>query len=180
MHGRFGRLDHVIQVLQWALTESVEEEYRHEVIVSPVTDARAFWEIVGRAPRIYQARLRFVSPNFLDTPGEFRKLLRRWKRLFNQTEAEVDLKNEEGRLLLPGDLLNDPIEYIAAGEGDWKLTVEEGGQRRSMSSRDSSESLLLPISRASHPQDEIEQAEGKGQTLVEALLDRLRQLHDKS
>ena len=179
MHGRFGRLDHVIQVLQLALTELVETEYRHEVIVSPVTDARAFWEIVERAPRIYQARLRFVSPNFLDTPGEFRELLRRWKQLFNQTEAEVDLRNDEGRLSLPNDLLNEPIDYIAAGEGDWKLAVEEEGQRRTMSSRDSSETLLLPVPRASDPQNEIEQAEAKGQSLVDALLTRLRELDDK-
>lgn len=170
MHGRFGRLDHVIQVLQAAFTESVEKEYRHEVIVSPVTDPRAFWQIVGRAQRLFRVHLRFVSPNFFDTPGQFREVLRRWKYLFNQTAAEIDLRNDEGRLSLPDELLDEPIEYIAAGEGDWKLTVEEGGQRRSMSSTDLSESLSLRIPRASHPRDEIEQAEGKERRLVDALL----------
>ena len=170
MHGRFGRLDHVIQVLQAALAKWVEEEHRHEVIVSPVTDARAFWQIVGRAHRIYQARLRFVSPNFLDTPSQFREILRRWKGHFNQTAAEIDLRNDEGKLSLPDNLLNEPVKYIAAGEGDWKLTVEEAGQRRSVSSRDSSESLSLRIPRASHSPDEIEQAVGKERMLVDALL----------
>ena len=175
MNGRFGRLDHVIHVLHAVLSAPVEEEYRNEVIVSPVTDAQAFWQIVGRADRIYQARLRFVSPNFLDTPGEFKDILRRWKDFFNQTAAEVDLRNDEGELSLPNDLLDEPIDYIAAGEGDWTLTVEEGGQRRLMSSRDSSESLRLRIPRASHSHDEIEQAEGKERMLVQALLDRIGQ-----
>lgn len=175
MHGQFGTLDNVIAVLQSALTESVERKYRHEVIISPVTEARAFWEIVERAPRIYLASLRFVSPNFLDTPSEFRKLLRRWKSLFNQTEAGVDLRNEEGRLSLPEDLLTEPIDYIAAGEGDWKLTVEEGGERRSMSSRDSSETLRLAISRASHHQDGIDQGESEGIELIHALRKRIQE-----
>ena len=178
MHGRFGRLDNVIQVLQAALTKRVEEAHRHKVIVSPVTDARAFWQIVGRAHRIYQARLRFVSPNFVDTPGQFRELLRRWQRHFNQTTAEIDLRNDEGKLSLPDDLLNEPIEYIAAGEGDWKLNVEEAGRRRSVSSKDSSESLSLRIPRASHPQDETEQSVGKGRMLVNALLTLLGRRRD--
>ena len=178
MHSRFGRLDHVIQVLQTALTESVEREHRHEVIVSPVTDARAFWEIVERAPRIFRARLRFVSPNFLDTPGQFRELLGRWRNLFNQTEAEVNLNNDEGNLSLPTQVLREPIEYIAAGEGDWKLTVEDEGQRRSMSSKDSSESLRLRFPRASHPQDEIEQAESMASRLADALSKLLGQRRD--
>ena len=58
MHGRFGQLNNVIQVLQKALTESVEGEYRHEVIVSPVTDARAFW---GGSSSGHLAFIRHVS-----------------------------------------------------------------------------------------------------------------------
>lgn len=178
MHGRFGQLNNVIQVLQTALTESVERDYRHEVIISPVTDARAFWEIVERTPSIYKARLRFVSPNFLDTPGQFRQELSGWRRLFNQTEAELNLSNDEGKLLLPPDYLSEPIEYIAAGEGDWALTVEEAGQRRTRSSRDSSESLRLPIPRASDPQDEIDEAAGTKRRLIDALLKLLGQRRD--
>lgn len=178
MHGRFGRLGHVVQILQQVLTESVEEAYRHEVIVSPVTDARAFWEIVERASHVYRARLHFVSPNFLDTPGEFRELLKQWKRLFNQTEAGIELRNDDGKLLLPDALLKEPVEYIAAGEGDWKLSVEEAGQRHSISSMDSSESLHLPIPRASRYEDEIAQTGGLGQTLVEAVRELLRRRHD--
>ena len=175
MHNRFGQLDHVVHVLTAALTESVGDEYRHEVIVSPVTDARAFWKVVERSQRIYQVRLRFVSPNFFDTPGQFRDALRRWKRLFNQSAAAVDLRNDEGRLSLPTELLNEPITYIAAGEGDWSLTVDENGERRSVSSRDSSESLSLHIPRASHSRQEIEQAEDKERKLVDALLTLLGQ-----
>ncbi len=178
MHGRFGQLNNVIQVVQTALTESVEREYRHEVVVSPVTDARAFWEIVERAPSIYKARLRFVSPNFLDTPGQFREELSGWRRLFNQTEAELNLSNDEGKLLLPTEYLSEPIDYIAAGEGDWTLTVDEEGQRRSRSSRDSSESLRLSIPRASHHHDELEKSVGKGRRLVDALLKLLGRTRD--
>ena len=174
MNSYFGSLQHVIHVLHAVLTAPVEEKYRNEVTVSPVTDPQAFWQIVARADRIYQASLRFVSPNFLDTPGEFREILSRWKGFFNQTAAIVDLKNDEGELSLPNHLLEEPIEYIAAGEGEWKLIVEERGQKRSMSSKESSESLQLPIPRASHSPDEIEKAEGKERMLVQALLDRIR------
>ncbi len=178
IHNRFGQVDHVVRVLQQSLTESVGEEYRHEIIVSPVTDARTFWEIIERSPRIYRARLRFVSPNFIDTRGQFSNELRRWKRLFNQTEAVLDLRNDDGQLSLPTDRLKEPVKYIAAGEGDWKLTVEDAGQRRSKSSSDSSESLRLRFPRASHPQDASRPADAIGRVLVDAFLRLLGQRRD--
>jgi hypothetical protein len=176
MNPRFGGLEHVLQVLQHGLTAPIQHAYRHEILISAVTDARAFWDIVHEANRIFRVSLKFVSPNFLNTPRRARELLQSWKEIYNQTEANIDLKNEEGELRVPEDDLTEPVEYISAGEGSWTLEVGTADRptRQVFTSRDGTETFQVNIPRASRPADELEAAPQKERTLIERLMEVLR------
>ena len=169
---RFGKLDHVVQVLQTGLAEVVENEYLHDIVVSPVTDPRRFWEIVAEYPLIYRATFRFVSPNFLNTPRRVRELLSGWQELYNQTVANIELRNDEGALQVPEADLGDAVEYIASGEGAWGLEVAEDPTQahRAFSSADSTETFFVEIPRASHSAEDLEKVPANERTLLAKLI----------
>jgi hypothetical protein len=180
INSRFGDLDHVVAVLQAGFAEPIERAYRHEVVVSSVTDPRKFWEIVEDYERVYRVSLRMVSPNFLNSPARVRRLLGRWKDMYNQTLTDIELKNEEGELHVTPENLAGPIDYIAIGEGDWSVEVAEanGEARRVFSSKDETETFSVEIPRASRPAEELEAATHKESILLTRLLALLQRRNE--
>lgn len=182
INSRFGRLHHVMQVLQAGLQETIDNEYLHDVVVSPVTDSRRFWEIVEEYPLIYRASFKFVSPNFLNTPRRVRELLAGWQDVYNQMEAVVELRNDQGALRVPPEDVGDAVDYIASGEGAWGLEVAEDPTqaRRSFSSADSTETFYVEIPKASQSADELDKVPAQKSTLRSRILEVLKRPDETS
>jgi hypothetical protein len=170
VNSKFGRLDHVIAVMQSGLGPGIEERYRHEILIAPVTDSRRFWDIVTAHKYLYEIKLHFLSPNIFGAPASAREALEQWRRVFNQTETMIGLKNKEGSLRADEASLREPVQYIADGEGDWRVTAARAldAPRRSFSSKQMIEQFDVEIPRASEPiEDRTEAA-----SITRRLLDR--------
>src|SRR5690606_2355309 len=115
-----------------------------------------------------------VSPNFQNSPARFRRLLDRYRNMFNQTQLYVELKNEEGELRVTPDNLAGAIDYVSIGEGAWSVEVGADDTERVFSSRDATETFSVEIPRASGSAEELEAAPEKEQTLLERLIEVLR------
>jgi hypothetical protein len=176
VNNQFGNLFHVARVLESGLNPEISTQYRQEIVISPVTDARRFWDVVNRYDRVYRIRLHFVSPNILGTPESARDALDAWKEIFNQTDTVIDLTNREGELKPSERVLSDAVEYIAQGEGDWKVTVgdSETSTKVSFSSRDEVEGFESDVQRASALSEPSRATPEVAQSLVNRMMAVIR------
>lgn len=179
LNSRFGRLDHVQSVIGAGLSRGVADVYKHDVVVSPVTNPKRFWDVVQSYKCIYRISLHFVSPNIFNTPASARETIESWQQVFNQTEANIVLKNDHGELVAEEEALADPIEYISEGEGDWRVTVanSQDEPRVTFSSTDDIEGFELEIPRAAASVEQIAATPEVEQSLLNRLLAVISRRH---
>lgn len=143
---RFGTPEQTARAIQAGLTEKVLAHYNHRVYVKGRTREAVFWEIVNNRQRVYSLELKLVSPNILDTNRTARDALEALSDLFDQDEIAIKLKNEAGSLEIPREPIRDYVDYIAQGEGSWKLTTEgDRGGKKTHSSSENFETFDLPV-----------------------------------
>lgn len=86
-----------------------------------------FWEIVERAEQIYSLKLNLKSPNIFGARYKANEFLKEQREYYNNTEMNVELKNDEGNLTLLRENLEDFIKYISAGGGRYLILLKEKG-----------------------------------------------------
>jgi len=65
--------------------------------------------------------------------------------VFGQEEIDIILKNESGDLKIPEEPTSNYLDYIAEGEGSWKLVTEgDRGGKKSYSSTENMDTVSLP------------------------------------
>jgi len=142
---RFGTPDQIAKSIQAALNEPVLSVYNHRVFVEGKTEPGIFWSIVGSKNKIYRLELKLISPNILDTNERARDALKSLKEIFDQEEIDIALKNEAGELKVPQEPVSNYLDYIAEGEGSWKIVTEgERGGKKSHSSSENIDTISLP------------------------------------
>lgn len=127
----FGDVKHTCKVLQHLFSELVVPIYGHTVLVEPVLEKNAFWNIVESSEKIYAIRLKLISPNIFGANAETRKALDELAGTFNQQEVSVSLSNSKGELKANREKLAGALEYIEDGEGEWSIRARGPGERRS-------------------------------------------------
>jgi hypothetical protein len=142
---KFGKPEQTVKALQYAFTEPVLSIFNHRVFVEGKTAAGIFWDIVNTKRKIYSLTFNLISPNILDTNLKAREALEVLKEIFGQDETDISLKNESGELKVPEIPTQNYLEYIAEGEGRWKLVTEgNNGGKKTYSSVENIDTLSLP------------------------------------
>src|SRR3546814_10051544 len=91
-----------------------------------------------------------MSPNILETNQKARDALAKLNELFAQDAVSIVLENESGELSVPKNPVEDYVDYIAEGEGRWRVTTEGAhGGKKTHSSLEVVETIELPVDRKS-------------------------------
>jgi len=88
--------------------------------IEEITYENTFWDYVDKSTEIYNLNLHLNSPNLFEGKLKAEDLLKKLKGFFNNTETDINLENEEGKLTLKKDILKSFIKYIAGGGGKWR------------------------------------------------------------
>jgi len=142
---RFGTPEQIETALQAGLLKDISDIYNCKVFVKGRTKKHLFWNLVRESTDIYSLELKLISPNILDANMRARKALEDLKKIFEQDEIDITLKNEGGKLAVPEEPVADYISYISQGEGSWKITSRKhSGRKKTYSSFQNTDTLELP------------------------------------
>jgi len=134
---KFGSPEQISKSLQVAFNEPILSIYNYRIFVEGKSEPDVFWSIIGSKQKIYRLEFRLISPNILETDKKARDALEALKNIFEQEEIDITLKNESGDLKVPKKPIANYLDYIAEGEGSWKLVTEGNrGGKKSHSSKD--------------------------------------------
>lgn len=142
---RYGSSEHIARSLQFAFTDPILSIYNHRIFVEGKSEPDTFWNIIESKSKIYKLEINLISPNILDTNQKARDALVSLKEIFEQDEIDITLKNESGDLKVPDQPMSNYLEYIAEGEGSWKVVTEgDRGGKKSHSSSENIDTITLP------------------------------------
>lgn len=154
------------ECLPRGLAKPIFEEFNCRVFVKGRTKEHHFWRIINGSENVYKLNLKLISPNILEANKKVRKALEDLKNIFVQDEIDLTLKNDAGNLEVPEDPIADYINYIAEGEGSWKVTSKLDGKRKcTYSSFENIDTFELPVS-AKPEIEAIEPSEGEKEAQI--------------
>lgn len=143
---RFGNEDQIGRALQAGLRAHILSVYNYRIFVEPKTHAEWFWQVVKEHKQIFKIQLTLISPNILETNRKARDALSALENVFNQDEVTITLENEAGEIKVPQNPTSDYLDYIAEGEGSWRVTTEgPNGRKKTYSSAQRTEVIDLPV-----------------------------------
>ncbi len=142
----FGTEQQIVRSIETGLRGPVLAKYNHRVFVEAKTQKEDFWRIVENHEKIYRLELKLISPNIMDTNRKASEALDALKKLYKQEEVSVTLENKSGLLEIPRKPVEDYVDYIAEGEGNWGLVTEgERGGKKKYRSENCAMSLDFPV-----------------------------------
>ena len=97
-----------------------------EVLFEEITDSSTFWNFVSDADGVYDLTLTLNSPNLFGGFSDTNEMLKAVKKTYNNNQTTIRLSSKTPtlrNLTQQNTLLNDAIDYAAAGGGEWALTV---------------------------------------------------------
>jgi hypothetical protein len=133
---KFGPIGQLLSVMTKGLNEIIPITYNCQAFVKGKTSKNKFWELVSESQNIYCLELKLLSTNLFDANVSASESLDALKALFAQDALTISLKNELGHLKVPKKHIDNYIDYIAEGEGEWKLVRDLNGRKRAFSSND--------------------------------------------
>ncbi len=80
-----------------------------------ITNEHIFWDYIQESESIFEVDLRMKSPNLFGGRLEVSSLLKQINFTFNNTESTLKLKNEQGKLKIDKENLDDAVKYITGG-----------------------------------------------------------------
>jgi hypothetical protein len=129
-NAEIGRIEQVKNILTAGLRPYVRRTYEYAVVVEPLTDPAAFWDVVETNELLHAVEVNLVSPNILDTNRAARESLAALKEVFGQDEVTVKLASHSGTLRPARRFLDSVLEYIGNGEGWWRVAARAAPGRR--------------------------------------------------
>lgn len=102
----------------------------------PLVRPESFWQEIERSEGVFAVKFKLKSPNFFGASSEANEALRELRGVFNNTETDIVLKNEQGKLTLPHDVLDTYRDYADKGGGSWSLTIKRGKRKKRIKSED--------------------------------------------
>lgn len=96
-----------------------------------------FWTLV-QDPDTKVCSVRFImtAPNFFGATAAAEDSLRAMSDVFNNTQTDIKLSNEAGKLKVPENEVGKYTEYCDRGGGCWEVTVIRGAERKNYKSTD--------------------------------------------
>jgi len=86
-----------------------------------VIENSAFWDSVRSAKSLYSVKFKMRSPNLFGAANKANEALKEIQNIFNNTETEIKLNNEDGKLTIPEDRAETYREYCDEGGGEWTV-----------------------------------------------------------
>jgi hypothetical protein len=108
--------------IEWITTD--KDMFDYNLKIDEITYEHAFWDYIERSDSIYEIVLNMKSPNLFDGWLEANNFLKMIKELFNNTESEIKLSNEKGKLVIDKKYFETFIRYITGGGGYWRLKAK--------------------------------------------------------
>jgi polyhydroxyalkanoate synthesis regulator phasin len=104
------------------------EKYGYFIEFKPITEKRAVWNVIENAEKIYYIKLKLNAPNLFGVNKSTREYLNEIKDDLNITTVEQTYSNKKGELNIKEhkEVIENPLEYIEEGGGDWELKTERG------------------------------------------------------
>jgi hypothetical protein len=108
-----------------------------------ISHKEKFWQLINKSSKIYSMRLNLRAPNLFGNRYEANKYLKEEQKISNAAEVNVELKNEQGNLLIKEERVGTYVDYIAAGGGSYVLRFKEAGEVKVKSSKDNIKTTYL-------------------------------------
>lgn len=134
----------IIKNFEKCIDKIFEELYLFYVIkIELITSANKFWSLVEEHKgTIKYAEFQLVSPNFLGMNTSTNTMLKQYRDQNNNEILKVGFENEKGKLKLCTEMIEELIEYISNGCGNWKLKVL--GNKKTITSETAPLTIPLP------------------------------------
>jgi len=111
--------------------------------VDEISYRAMFWKLVAQSSKIYSMQLNLRAPNLFGNRYEANEFLKEEQEISNAAEVNIELKNEQGNLLIREERVGTYIDYIAAGGGSYRLKFMEAGEVKTKSSKDNIKTAYL-------------------------------------
>lgn len=102
------------------------------ISINPITSERKFWEFINsHKGKIERLTLTFNTPNLFKLNNALNDDLKELEQEYNVNKASLTLENVDGKLALPqdSDLINQSVEYITRGGGEYSVRIKGKGAR---------------------------------------------------
>lgn len=123
------------------------DSHGFEVMFEEITDSNTFWSFVDQSNGVYSVSLIMNSPNLFGGFSNTNEMLKSIQGDYNNSRTTIKLSNKKPNLEninKENTRLNDAIEYIAAGGGEWELTVQpEKHKKRTYRSKNNIKKILF-------------------------------------
>lgn len=139
-----------IDVLTRVLTEmATDAVFVHGYAASfePIVQEQSFWQLVEKESQgVFAVTFRLRSPNLFGGALKANETLKQLQAAFNNTEADISLRNDKGQLRLPRERVESFREYADKGGGSWELTyAPKGKSKRRRKTKSSTRALRIAI-----------------------------------
>jgi len=111
--------------------------------IDEISHREMFWQLIDQSSKIYSMQLKLRAPNLFGNRYEANELLKEEQEISNAAEVNIELKNEQGNLLVKEERVGTYIDYIAAGGGSYRLKFMEAGEVKTKSSKDNIKTAYL-------------------------------------
>ncbi len=110
--------------------------HNYNFTIDEVSYEQAFWECISGAEGIFELTFSLKAPNLFGGILATNEFLKRIKEIYNSSETEIKYKNEQGKLSVEKDEVDDVIKYITSGGGRWTLKARKNRRKRIFKSSD--------------------------------------------
>lgn len=106
------------------------------MMIDEITESKSFWQYINNADKIFELKLNMKSPNAFQGILNANELLKKMRGFFNNTEMDMNLKNEDGKLNINEENSKDYIDYITHGGGKWEVVISNNKHKENIKSTD--------------------------------------------
>lgn len=130
------------KLIEWVTQGTEMFDYNFKI--DEITHEHLFWNYVDNSEGIFEVNLKMKSPNLFEGWLDSNKLLKKLREIFNNTETNLKLNNENGKLKIDREVLESFIKYITGGGGEWKLKAKFNGIIQTLKSKDCIKIVNMP------------------------------------
>lgn len=118
------------------LLDTKARAYDISTKVELICNKEKFWSVFNNATKHYKIAFTLNAPNLFGVNQATNAYLKELNRTTNMDRLQSAIENEEGNLTVSEEVLGDIVQYADEGGGNWSLTTEENGKRKTTTSNE--------------------------------------------
>ncbi|MDD2582707.1 MAG: hypothetical protein PHR66_12005 [Desulfuromonadaceae bacterium] len=116
------------------LLETKARAYDISAKVELICNNESFWTTFNKATKRYKIAFTLNAPNLFGARKATNDYLKEVKAITNMDTLQSAIENQEGKLSVSKELLEDIVKYADDGGGNWSQTTEENGKKKTTTS----------------------------------------------